>query len=135
MAVKHGKDSKVTLNGSTVCVTSWSVDTSIEEVDNTDTCSGGFTTTIAGKKNATFTFTVNYDDTYQETTGVLAAVEEGDTVSLEFFAENVDTVPWFDMPTARINTISASADVNSLVTVVYSGSSNGEYDTKGEVTT
>lgn len=135
MAQKHGKDTKVTLNGATVCVTSFSVDTSIDEIEATTTCSGGFKETITGLKDASWSFTVNYDDTYQEASGVLSAVEEGDTVSLEFFAEAVDTDPWFDMPTARVNSVSASADVNSIVTVTYSGTSNGEYDVKGEVVT
>lgn len=135
MAQKHGKDTKVTINGSVVCVTNWTVDTSIEEVTSTTTCSGGFVESITGLKNATWSFTVNYDDSEQEDTGALSAVEEGDTVSLEFFAESADPDPWFDMPTARVNSVSASSDVNSIVTVTYSGSSNGEYDVKGEVTT
>lgn len=135
MAVKHGKDTKVTLNGSEVCVTSWTVDTNVEEIPSTTTCSGGFAETITGLKNATFSITVNYDDTEQESTGILASVEEGDVVSLEFFAESVDTVPWYDMPTARIVGTSASADVNSIVTMTYNGNSNGEYDVKAEVAT
>ena len=135
MAQKTGKDSKVTINGATVCVSSWSIDTSIEELDGSTTCDGGFITTISGRKNASWSFTTFYDDTYQETSGVLASIEEDDLISLEIFAEAVDTTPYFDAPTARVNTVSASADVNGLLTVTYSGTSNGEYAWKAEVTT
>jgi len=137
MAIKHGKDTKITLNGAEVCVTSWTVNTSIEETPSTTTCSGGFSETITGLKNATWSFTAYYDDEEQETAGVLATVEEGDTVSLEFFAEAEagDTAPWYDMPTARITSIDASVDVNSLITITYNGNSNGEYDVKAEVAT
>lgn len=135
MALRHGKDSKVTLNAATVCVTAWSVNTSIDSVDSTTTCSGGFKESVTALKDASFDFSVNYDSTAQETAGVLAAIEEGDTVSLEFFAFNTDTDPLYDMPTARINGIATSADVNGVITITYSGVSNGEYDVKGEVVT
>jgi hypothetical protein len=135
MAIRHGKDTKITLNAATVCVTNWSVNTSVEEITSTTTCSGGFAETITGLKNAEWSFDVMYDDTYQESSGVLAAIEEGDTISLEFFAFNTDTDPWFDMPTARVNAVSATGDVNSVVTVSYSGTSNGEYEVKAIVAT
>lgn len=135
MAQKTGKNSKVTINGATVCVSSWSIDTSIEELDGSTTCDGGFISTISGRKNASWSFTTFYDDTYQESAGVLANVEEDDVISIEIFAENVDITPYFDAPTARVSSISVSADVNGLVTVTYSGTSNGEYAWKAEVTT
>ena len=135
MAAQHGKNSKVTVNASTICVTSWSVDTSIDSLESTTTCSGVFKESISGLKTANWSFTVNFDPTYNESSGVLASVEESDTVSLEFFTENVDTTPVFDAPTARVDTINISADVNSLITVTYSGTSNGEYAWLGEVTT
>ena len=136
MAAQHGKNSKVTVNASTICVTSWSVDTSISSIESTTTCSGGYKESITGLKDASWSFTVNFDPTYNESSGVLASVEEGDTLSLEFFTDGIsDTVPVFDAPTARVDSISISADVNSIITVTYSGTSNGAYSWLSEVAT
>ena len=135
MAILHGRNSKVTLNAVEVCVTGFSINTTVAETDSSTTCDGGFTTSITGQKNATWSFDVFYDDAAQESAGVLSAVEEGDTVSLEMFANNADIAPWFDAPTARITAIAGTSSVGGAITISYSGNSNGEYAWKGEVTT
>lgn len=135
MAAQHGKNSKVTVNAATICVTNWSVSATVDSVESTSTCSGGFKEQITGLKSCTWDFTCNFDPLYNESAGVLSTIEEGDTVSLEFFTENIDTVPVFDAPTARVDSISISADVNGLITIAYSGVNGGEYAWLGEVTT
>lgn len=134
MAILHGRNSKVTLNAAEVCVTGFSINTNIAETDSSTTCDGGFTTTISGQRSATWSFDVFYDDVAQEASGVLSAVEEGDIVSLEMFAENTGTV-WFDAPTARITSITGTASVGGAITVSYSGNANGEFAWKGEIVT
>ena len=135
MSVLHGKNSKLTLNSETICVVSWNVSTTTDSVESTSTCSGGFKEQIVGLKSCTWDFTCNFDPQYNEGATALAQVEEGDTVSLEFFAENTDVTPLFDCPYARVESISVAADVNGLITISYSGVNGGEFSWQSEVAT
>lgn len=84
MGYHSGKEGKVRIGSTDLCVVDWELDEEAEEIDVTNTCSGGDEEFIGGTVRTTGTCTAIWDDTALPNANP-PNVNAGQTVTAQFF--------------------------------------------------
>lgn len=127
MATLHGKNASVTIGGTVVCATNWSVNFVSDLADATTTCSAGFRDYVAGLKGATVNVDFVYDGTNHPDAGSFAGVEPGATINLKIL-ETAGGTTLFHAPTFIVDNITVNGPVGDIMTFSLSGSATGTFD-------
>ena len=126
MAYHAGYNAKAYVEGSLLCVTRWSVNDRVDELDVSNMCSKVMKV-IAGVQEADISIEGHWDDT-EDPFGVAKNFTPGQTVDIELYPdiEEFATAKW-DFPTARIVACSMEADARGTVRYAINAKSDGAY--------
>lgn len=124
----QGRSGRVTIDGTEVCVTNWSIDYSGDEEDVTNSCSNGWADREIGIREITGSVEADWDvDISPFATAPGPAIDVGDIINLKLFihAGNVtDDVPFWQF-NAKVTKFSMSSPARGKVTYSFDFGSIG----------
>jgi len=118
MAKITGSDGDVKFNGTTYSVKNWSIDWSIDMLDDTDTGDSGNRSFIAGLTGATGTFDYEWDS------GSAPLTPGATNAELDLYLDAANT-KYIKIASAYINSTSISSSVDAITTITYSFTATG----------
>ena len=122
MAIFSGRTAEVTLGATDFNAHSWRLNHEIARVETTNTGSAGLYTSVPGIEKASGSFTIHYDSLLPPD-GAPICIPGTDMASLRMYVDAGDD--YFQVDTATVVSLDATADVNGNVDHTINWESNG----------